>query len=139
MVVGTSAGSIVGSFLRLGVPPTDLAALTVGARACQITPELAASLLDRPVFPPVTLRHLLRIPRIPTPSMMFGLAQRTLKIRNLSPGALSMILPEGRERLTPHLEFLDELVGPGVACGTAADLRRPSQELASPSFRPGNR
>jgi NTE family protein len=74
VVVGTSAGSIVGSLLRLGVPPTDLAALTVGAPAYQVAPELAASLLDRPVFPPVTLRHLMRIPRIPTPSMMIGLA-----------------------------------------------------------------
>jgi NTE family protein len=120
VVVGTSAGSIVGSLLRLGVPPTDLAALTVGAPTRQTIPELAASLLERPVFPPVTLRHLMRIPRLPTPSMMVGLAQRTMKIRNVSPGALSMLLPEGRERLIPHLEFLDALVGP---TWSAASLR----------------
>jgi len=31
VIVGTSAGSLVGALLRLGVPATDLAALTVGA------------------------------------------------------------------------------------------------------------
>src|SRR6478672_1884140 len=33
VILGTSAGSLVGALLRLGVPATDLAALTVGAPA----------------------------------------------------------------------------------------------------------
>jgi len=69
------------------------------------------------VFPPVTLRHLMRIPRLPTPSMMVGLAQRTLKIRNVSPGALSMLLPEGRGAVGPAPRVLDALVGPTWSAG----------------------
>lgn len=120
VVVGTSAGSIVGSLVRLGVPPIDLAAVTVGAAAREISATLAVRLLDRPVFPPMTLRHFVRVPRVPTPSMVLGLARRAMTSRSLSPAALSMLLGEGHEELLPHLDFLDELAGPEW---TAAPLR----------------
>jgi NTE family protein len=110
VVVGTSAGSLVGALLRSGVPATDLAALAVGADALDTSPDLVTSLLDRPAFPPITLGSFLRTPRLPSPMMMFGLAKLTARRRSLPFGALSMMLPEGREVLAPHLEFIDAFI-----------------------------
>jgi NTE family protein len=108
LIVGTSAGSLIGALLRAGVPATDLAALTVGATTLDSRPELVTSLLDRPAFPPITLGTFLRTPRVPGVAMMFGLAKLTVRQRTIPFGALSMMLPEGREVLAPHLAFLDE-------------------------------
>src|SRR5437868_2709839 len=69
VIVGTSAGSLVGALLRMDVPSSDLAALTVGAAALAASPALVASLSDRPEFPPVTLGSFLRLPRLPSPAM----------------------------------------------------------------------
>ena len=55
VVVGTSAGSLVGGLLRLGVPPDDLAALTVGGSALQSHPAVVKALVERPALPPFTL------------------------------------------------------------------------------------
>ncbi|MDQ1434250.1 MAG: hypothetical protein QOF59_1066 [Actinomycetota bacterium] len=107
VIVGTSAGSLVGALLRSGVPSTDLAALAVGADARDASPELVTSLLDRPAFPPITVGSFLRTPRLPSPMMMFGLAKLALRRRSFPFGALSMMLPEGREVLAPHLAFID--------------------------------
>jgi NTE family protein len=107
VIAGTSAGSIVGALLRRGVAPTDLAAMTVGARLLNSDPELIRALTDRPTFPPLGLRHLLRLPRIPTPGAVVGLARLAAKYRAIPFGALSALLPAGREVLSPYLTFLD--------------------------------
>ena len=107
VIVGTSAGSIVGALLRLGVPATDLAALTVGTSTEAASESLASWIRDRPAFPPVTLRHLLHAPRLPSVAMLVGLAKLTAKQHILPMSALSMLLPEGHETLAPRLEFLD--------------------------------
>jgi NTE family protein len=114
VIVGTSAGSLVGALLRSGVPSTDLAALTVGADVRDASPELVTSLLDRPAFPPISLGSFLRTPRMPSPMMMLGLAKLTMRRRAVPFGALSMMLPEGREVLAPHLAFIDELARDGA-------------------------
>jgi len=111
VIVGTSAGSLVGALLRLGVPASDLAALTVGAPAPFSDEALTAWILDRPSFAPITMGQLLRVPRLPRPSLLLGLAKLTVEQRGLPVGALSMLLPEGRETLAPHLEFLDGVPG----------------------------
>jgi NTE family protein len=120
VIVGTSAGSLVGGLLRSGVPSTDLAALAVGADVRDASPELVTSLLDRPAFPPITLGSFLRTPRMPSPMMMLGLAKLTLRRRAFPFGALSMMLPEGREVLAPHLAFIDK-IAPGGAKAWPAD------------------
>jgi NTE family protein len=107
VIVGTSAGSLVGALLRSGVPSTDLAALAVGADARDARPELVTSLLDRPAFPPITVGSFLRTPQLPSPMMMLGLAKLTFRRRSIPFGALAMMLPEGREVLAPHLAFID--------------------------------
>src|SRR6476661_8247854 len=109
VAVGTSAGSLVGALLRLGVPATDLAALTVGADPQSASDELATWVLDRPSFAPISVGHILRAPRLPHPRVLLGLAKLTARQRALPMSALSMLLPDGQELLAPHLEFLDSL------------------------------
>ncbi len=113
VIVGTSAGSLVGALLRLGVPATDLAALTVGLPVLSARESLAKWVVERPEFAPMTLRHLLHLPRVPRPSMLVGLARLAARQRMLPVGALAMLVPDGREVLAPHLEFLD-----GISDGT---------------------
>ncbi len=109
VVVGTSAGSLVGALLRLGVPATDLAALTVGVPSKSASDALATWVLDRPAFAPMTVGHILRAPRLPRPEMLVGLAKLAAKQHSFPVAALSMLLPDGREMLAPHLQFLDNL------------------------------
>ena len=109
VIVGTSAGSLVGALLRLGVPAADLAALTVGASTEVTSESLASWIRDRPSFPPVTFRHLLHVPRLPSFAMLVGLARLTVKQRVVPISALSMLLPDGRETLAPRQEFLDSI------------------------------
>ncbi len=111
VVVGTSAGSLVGGLVRLGVPPDDLAAMTVGATARASHPAVVAALQERPELPPFTLRHLLRRPRIPGPSAALGLAGLALRRGPAGLASLSMLLPDGAEQLGPHLGFFDEALG----------------------------
>jgi NTE family protein len=111
VILGTSAGSLVGALLRLGVPATDLAALCVGTPAPLSNEPLTSWILDRPSFAPITLGHLLRVPRLPRPSLLVGLAKLTMRQRIVPVAALSMLLPDGREMLAPHLEFLDSIPG----------------------------
>ena len=72
VIVGTSAGALVGALLRLGAPATDLAALTVGVPVLCARESLAKWVLERPTFAPMTLGNLLHLPRMPRPSMLIG-------------------------------------------------------------------
>jgi NTE family protein len=87
----------------------DLAALTVGADAQSASEALTTWVLDRPSFAPISVGHILRAPRLPHPAMLLGLAKLTARQRVVPVAALSMLLPDGREMLAPHLEFLDNL------------------------------
>src|SRR3954463_7972107 len=72
MIVGTSAGSITGTLLRLGVSPGDLAAWTVKAPLSgedEFTRQLAG--LPDPEFAPLRPLDLIRRPaRLPGPQMV---------------------------------------------------------------------
>jgi len=60
-IVGTSAGSLVGTFLRRGLTGTDLAALTVGAPAPDAPRLLVEAITARTPLPSLRLRSLLRL------------------------------------------------------------------------------
>ncbi len=111
VIVGTSAGSIVGALLRRGVAASDLAALNVGAELLDHRPQVVASLRQRPAFPPMTIGGMLRPPHLPALSALYGLARMAARRRRLPVGALSVLLPEGLEILQSHLTFLDDVVG----------------------------
>jgi NTE family protein len=110
-IVGTSAGAAVGALLRRGVAASDLAAVSVGSELLDLRRHVVDSLRQRPAFPPMTIGNVLRVPRLPTPSTVFGLARIAASRRRLPLGALSVLLPEGREILQSYLTFLEDVVG----------------------------
>jgi NTE family protein len=111
VVVGTSAGSLIGGLLRVGVPPDDLAAMTVGARALGTPDPIVEAISNRPEFPPFGLRHLLRRPRILGPSAVAGLVALSVRHGRAGLSSLAMLLPDGSESLSPHLGFFESVLG----------------------------
>lgn len=106
VIVGTSAGSVTGTLLRLGVPASDLAAWAVQA-PLSVESLDAHHWLDgeRPEFPPFTVDHWLRPWRLPSPKLVARVARRPWAFR---PSVAAMtLLPTGRVdliELAPGLE-----------------------------------
>lgn len=101
IIVGTSAGSVTGTLLRLGVPASDLAAWAVQAplsvEGAEVQKVLAA---DRPEFPAFTVDHWLRRWRLPSPRLVARVAKRPWAFR---PSVAAMtLLPTGRVDLIQH-------------------------------------
>jgi NTE family protein len=102
VIVGTSAGSLVAGLLRRSVPASDLAAHTVGA---PLSPDgLAIEDALQPEFDPITLRTFMRLPRVPHPRAVWSAVRRPLRFDAMR--ALMTHMPDGRQVLAPHLEFL---------------------------------
>ena len=95
IIVGTSAGSVTGTLLRLGVPAADLAAWAVQAPLSMEGAAVQEALdQDRPEFPPFTVDHWLRRWRLPTPQLIAHVARRPWAFR---PSVAAMtLLPTGR-------------------------------------------
>ena len=105
VIVGTSAGSVTGTLLGLGVPASDLAAWAVQAPLSVESERHEWLNGDRPEFPPFTLQHWLRAWRLPSPQLLARVARRPWAFR---PGVAAMTLaPTGRVdliELAPGLE-----------------------------------
>jgi NTE family protein len=106
VIVGTSAGAITGTLLRLGIPAHDLAAWSVRAPLSVEGAPLRRWLGERhPEFPPLDLRHWLRRWRPPPPAVLRRLARRPWTLR---PSTLAMtMLPRGAVELRSHTRALD--------------------------------
>ena len=109
VVVGSSAGSMTGTALRLGVPAMDLAAWAVEA---PLSPE-GAPVLDAfggepPELPPFDARNLLRRWRLPAPALVLRTARRPWAFRP-AVAALTM-LPAGHVDITEHAEVLEDVI-----------------------------
>jgi NTE family protein len=111
VIVGTSAGSLIGGLLRIGVPPGDLAAIAVGASALEAHPSVVEAMLSRPAFPPFSLKHLVRRPKVLGPSAIVGLGAHALRRGPSGLASLAMLLPDGTEAFAPHVAFFDEILG----------------------------
>ena len=113
MIVGTSAGSITGTLLRLGVSPEDLAAWTVKAPLSGdggVLRQLTAS--ATPPLAPFRPLHLLRRPmRFPGPHLVQQALTRPLQFRPLAAG-MTLLAP-GRHDVVEQLAALRELDQPG--------------------------
>jgi len=103
VIVGTSAGAVTGSLLRLGVTAPDLAGVFTDVSG------ISRALLGVETLPelaPLRLRDLLR-PQLPTPALVRrGLAMPWLS--RPTTAALSM-LHDGALDVADHLAFLAEL------------------------------
>jgi NTE family protein len=109
MIVGTSAGSITGTLLRLGVSPEDLAAWTV--KAPLSGDEYVLRRLTETVAPPLAPfnpLHLLRRPlRLPGPHLLQRALTRPLQFRPFAAG-MTLLAP-GRHDIVEQLAALREL------------------------------
>lgn len=105
VIVGTSAGSVTGTLLRLGVPAHDLAAWAVEAplsvEAAQLREQIDR---DRPAFPPFTAEHWLRRWRLPSRQLLARMVKRPWAFR---PSVAAMtLMPTGRVDLAEHTNGL---------------------------------
>lgn len=125
IIVGTSAGSVTGTLLRLGVPAHDLAAWAVEAPLSVESEHLRERLdSDRPPFPPFTPEHWLRRWRLPSRRLLTRVAKRPWAFR---PSVAAMtLMPTGRVDLVAHTKGLKE-AGPDTwppglwICGARRD------------------
>jgi NTE family protein len=108
VIVGTSAGSVTGSLLRLGVPAHDLAAWAVRAPLSVESSAVAALLTRRrPDFPPLALSHWLRRWRPPPAALLRRIAMRPWALR---PSVLATaMMPAGEVDLLTHIGGLDQI------------------------------
>ena len=111
VIVGSSAGSVTGSLLRLGVPASDLAAWAV-----EVPLSLEGAPLLEPLeqhreldFPPLAGTDFLRPWRLPSPTLLAHLARRPWAFRP-SVAAMTM-LPAGRVDIRERAGALDDLAG----------------------------
>jgi NTE family protein len=102
VIVGTSAGSLMGALLRSNVPASDLAAWTVGAPVSDDGAPIAGLL--PPEFDPVSFRMFLRMPRLPHPHAVWSSLRNPTRFDPLR--AFVTHLHDGTRDLTPHVEFL---------------------------------
>ncbi len=102
VIVGTSAGSLIGALLRSNVPASDLAAWTVGAALSPDGVALADAL--HPEFDPVSMRMFLRLPRVPHPHAVWSAIRHLHRFDPMR--ALVMHLADGDRSLREHLAFL---------------------------------
>ncbi|TYP88925.1 patatin-like phospholipase family protein [Blastococcus xanthinilyticus] len=113
VVVGTSAGSITGALLRLGVSAENLAAWTVRAPLSG-TEHVLRQMAEAPVpeLAPFRPWELLRRPlRLPGRHMVQRAVTRPLQFRPMAAG-MALMAP-GRHDILEQLAALRELEGPG--------------------------
>src|ERR1700677_2977753 len=110
LIVGTSAGSVTGAVLRVGVPATDLAAMAVGRRLSRRGGALLERILPESDSLPVpSMTSLLRPWRPPSPALLNRVAHRPWAFR---PEVAAMtLLPRGKVDIADRARGLDELVG----------------------------
>jgi len=103
IIVGTSAGSVTGAALRVGVPATDLAATTYGRLLHRILPPDAGPL------PTPSLKSLLRLWNLPSPALLNRVAHRPLAFR---PEVAAMtLIPRGTVDISDRAKALDDFIG----------------------------
>jgi NTE family protein len=110
IIVGTSAGSVTGAALRVGVPATDLAASTYGRPTSPKGGALLKRILpDEGPLPVPSVMSLLRPWNPPSPALIRRAIQRPLAFR---PEVAAMtLLPRGRINISERARALHELVG----------------------------
>jgi len=127
VIVGTSAGSIIGSLLRLGVPASDLAALSVGVET-RSTPIPVSEAMNEPsAFPAIGYRSFLRAPHPPTPTMLRNWVRRPWRIDPIALVAGLMADGPVDMALAPMAQALGEAwpTAPLWVCSVRrSDLRR---------------
>ena len=104
LIVGTSAGSVVGALLRSGVPAGEIAALASGAGPSVMADAVGRARSEafrrRPGLPRVRSRDLLRPLRLPHHSLVTSTLRRPWNAAPLA--ALMTLVQDGRVDLVAH-------------------------------------
>jgi NTE family protein len=110
LIVGTSAGSVTGAALRVGVPATDLAASTYGVPMSRKGGALLRRILpNESPLPAPSLTSLLRPWSAPSPALISRTIRRPWAFR---PDVAAMtLLPRGRIDISERADALHELIG----------------------------
>ncbi len=111
VIVGTSAGSVTGAALRVGVPATDLAASLYGVPTSPRGGAILERILpaDAGPLPAPSVRSLLRPWNLPSPALLTRAARRPLAFR---PEVAAMtLLPRGQVDISERARGLDEHIG----------------------------
>jgi NTE family protein len=111
VIVGTSAGSVTGAALRVGVPAIDLAASLFGVRTSRRGGMILRRILpaDAEPLPTPTLVSLLRPWSLPSPALVARFARRPLAFR--PEVAAVTLVPRGQLDISERARGLDELIG----------------------------
>ena len=111
VIVGTSAGSVTGAALRVGVPATDLAASLYGVPTSRRGGAILRRILpaDAGPLPSPSFGSLLRLWNLPSPALIARIARRPLAFR--PEVAASTLIPKGRIDITERAHGLDEHMG----------------------------
>jgi NTE family protein len=111
VIVGTSAGSVTGAALRVGVPATDLAASLYGVPTSRRGGAILHRILppDAGPLPTPSFRSLLRPWNLPSASLLTRAARQPLAFR--PEVAAVTLMPAGRIDITERARGLDELIG----------------------------
>jgi NTE family protein len=111
IVVGTSAGSVTGAALRVGVPATDLAASLYGVPTSRRGGALLRRVLppDAGPLPSPSVRSMLRPWSLPSPALIGRTLRRPLAFR---PDVVAAtLLPRGQVDISERARGLDEHIG----------------------------
>ncbi len=111
IVVGTSAGSVTGAALRVGVPATDLAASLYGVATSRRGGAILRRILpaDAGPLPTPSVRSILRPWNLPSPALITRVARRPLAFR---PEVAAMtLIPRGQIDISERARGLDEHIG----------------------------
>ncbi len=109
VIVGSSAGSLTGAALRLGVPTRDLEASVLGKAVSPEGAILETIASEGTVIPPFDPRHALRGWRLPSPSLIARTARRPWAFRPTS--AAATLLPAGFVDIVLPADVLAPLLG----------------------------
>ena len=111
VIVGTSAGSVTGTALRVGVPATDLAASLYGVPTSRRGGAILRRILpsDAGPLPTPSVRSLLRPWTLPSPALLTRAARRPLAFR--PEVAAVALLPRGQVDISERARGLDEHIG----------------------------
>ncbi len=111
LVVGTSAGSVTGAALRVGVRATDLAASLYGVPTSRRGGAILERILpaDAGPLPTPSVRTLLRPWNLPSPALLTRVARRPLAFR--PEVAAVTLMPRGQIDISERARGLDEHIG----------------------------
>ncbi len=111
VIVGTSAGSVTGAALRVGVPATDLAASVYGVPTSRRGGDILRRILpdDAAPLPTPSVLDMFRPWNLPSPALMARAARRPLAFR--PEVAAATLVPRGHIDISARADGLEELIG----------------------------